>query len=462
MTAATAYEDLRARHVQDMQAGFWEAVERLDWPAEKLRAERERRLRNLLRVAKRDSPWHARRLWHIDPESFTEERLEEIPPMTKDDLMDHFDEIVTDRRLTRAGAEAHVAALTTDAYLLDRYHATTTGGSSLRRGLVLHDWEGWAEGSAGFARYIFRRFARRGEPVRKVIGAVLGAQHPMHVSSAMPQTFSDPQRTVWHRLPLTLPPGEIAQGLNEVQPEVLMGYPTVLHQLSFLAQAGTLAIAPHTIVSGAEPLLPESREAIERAWPTARLFNFWGMSEAFPAAFSCAVGRGMHLSDDLVIVEPVDVQGRRVAPGVQSAKLYVTNLYNPTPQPIIRYEITDEVTFIDEPCTCGSAHRRIEDIQGRLEDRFVYAGGITLHPIVFKSLLGRQMNILEYQVRQTPRGADVAIRSNVPVDVAMLASGMRQALEKLGLHEPQVAVTLVDRIERQQTGKLRRFVPLGG
>ncbi|MDO8388095.1 MAG: hypothetical protein Q7T13_17080 [Polaromonas sp.] len=460
MTSANDYEELRVRHVHDMQAGFWEAVERLDWPASKLRAERERRLRHLLRVAKRDSPWHARRLRHIDPESFSEEQLEEIPPMTKDDLMDNFDEIVTDRRITRAGAEAHIAALTSDAYLLDRYHATTTGGSSLRRGLVLHDWDGWAEGSSGFARYIFRRFARPGEPPRRVIGSVLGAQHPMHVSSAMPQTFSDPQRTVWHRLPLTLPLDEIAQGLNQVQPELLMGYPTMLHQLSFLANAGKLAIAPHTIVSGAEPLLPESREAIERAWPTARLFNFWGMSEAFPAAFSCATGRGMHLSDDLVIVEPVDTQGRRVAPGVQSAKLYVTNLYNPTPQPIIRYEITDEVTLIDEPCACGSAHRRIEDVQGRLDDRFLYEGEITLHPIVFKSLLGREVNIVEYQVRQTPHGADVAIRCNRPVDTAMLATGMRQALQKLGMHDPQVTVITVDRIERQQSGKLKRFVPL--
>lgn len=461
MTQATDYEELRARHIRDMQAGFWKAVERLDWPAARLRAERERRLRDLLRVAKRDSPWHAGRLRHVDPETFCEERLEEIPPMTKDDLMDNFDEIVTDRRLTLAGADAHLAALTSDAYLLDRYHASKTGGSTPRRGVVLHDWEGWAEGSSGFARHLFRH-ARPGDPGRRVVGAVIGAQHPMHVSGAMPQTFSDPQRAFWHRLPLTLPLDEIVRGLDQAQPEVLLGYPSMLHQLAFLARAGSLAIAPHTIVSAAEPLLPEIRRAIVRAWPDARLFNFWGMTEAFPAAFSCAAGRGMHLSDDLVIVEPVDARGRRVGTGVQSAKLYLTNLYNPTPQPIIRYEITDEITLIDEPCACGSAHRRIEDIQGRQDDGFVYAGGIRLHPIVFKSLLGREPNIVEYQVRQTPLGADVAIRCNGPVDAAGLAAGMRQALGQLGLHDPRVEVAPVDRIERQHSGKLKRFVPLQG
>jgi phenylacetate-coenzyme A ligase PaaK-like adenylate-forming protein len=32
--------------------------------------------------------------------------------------------------------------------------------------------------------------------------------------------------------------------------------------------------------------------------------------------------------------------------------------------PLIRYEITDPVTAINGPCACGSAHRRIADIQG--------------------------------------------------------------------------------------------------
>jgi phenylacetate-CoA ligase len=71
----------------------------------------------------------------------------------------------------------------------------------------------------------------------------------------------------------------------------------------------------------------------------------------------------MHLADDLVIVEPVDEHGDPVPPGVRSDRVYLTNLFNLV-MPLIRYEITDPVTAINGPCACGSAHRRIADIQG--------------------------------------------------------------------------------------------------
>ena len=46
-------------------------------------------------------------------------------------------------------------------------------------------------------------------------------------------------------------------------------------------------------------------------------------------AIGCFKGTGMHLSDDLVIVEPVDANGDPVPSGVRSHKVYVTNLFNP-------------------------------------------------------------------------------------------------------------------------------------
>jgi phenylacetate-coenzyme A ligase PaaK-like adenylate-forming protein len=97
----------------------------------------------------------------------------------------------------------------------------------------------------------------------------------------------------------------------------------------------------------------------------------------------------MHLSDDLPIVEPVDARGGAVSLGVRSAKVYTTNLYNPV-LPLIRYEITDEVTLLEEPCPCGSAHRLVEDIQGRLDDSFFYPGVGMIHSHVFRSRLGRE------------------------------------------------------------------------
>ena len=118
------------------------------------------------------------------------------------------------------------------------------------------------------------------------------------------------------------------------------------------------------------------------------------------------------------------------------------------------------MTVIDEPCPCGSAHRRIEDIQGRLEESFTYATGVLAHPHLFRSALGRERNILEYQVRQTPRGAAISIRCAGDVDVPRLRSVIVEGLAALGLEDPDVSIAQVDRFERQAMGKLKRFLPL--
>jgi phenylacetate-coenzyme A ligase PaaK-like adenylate-forming protein len=167
----------------------------------------------------------------------------------------------------------------------------------------------------------------------------------------------------------------------------------------------------------------------------------------------------MHLSDDLLIVEPVDGNGEAVPCGSESAKVYLTNLFNPL-LPLIRYEITDQVTLLDEPCACGSAHRRIADIQGRLDDVFTYPGGIVVHPHAFRSVLGRDAPVIEYQVRQTLRGADVLLRAHQPVDERRLARALEAELDRAGCPQPLVTVRAVEQIPRVGIGKLKRFVPV--
>jgi phenylacetate-coenzyme A ligase PaaK-like adenylate-forming protein len=246
-------------------------------------------------------------------------------------------------------------------------------------------------------------------------------------------------------------------GLNVAQPDFLVAYPSALHVLSVEARAGRLRIAPYQVLSCSEPLLPEIRAAAEEAWGV-RVGNIWGMSEGGCAGVACEHAR-MHLSEDLVIVEPVDEQGRPVAPGERAAKVYLTNLFNRL-LPLIRYEITDEVTILTEPCPCGSAHRCVADIQGRLDDVFVYDGR-RVHPHVFRSALGRRSGVVEYQVKQTPRGAQIAVRCSAPVDIDGLRGEVELALACLGLERPVVEVSAVERLERDPgPAKLRRFVPL--
>jgi phenylacetate-CoA ligase len=452
------YEVLRQKHVAELIQMMPQQLERITWSGERLRTERQERLRALVRVAKERSPWHRKRLAHLDPERLREEDLEQIPAMTKDDLMEHWDDIVTERRLSLDLVESHLSSLTTDAYLLDRYHVVASGGSSGRRGVSVYDWDAWTLSYLGFIRWLlWDRLSAPELATAPMVAATVVAQAASHMTSAQAQTFSNPMLTV-HQFPVPFPQQQIVAGLNQVKPTYLYGYPSALHQLTHEARAGNLHIAPKRIVTSSEPLLPEIRSALEETWD-APVGNWWGTSEGGPTGVSCAKGSGMHLADDLLIVEPVDGAGRPVPPGARSAKIYLTNLYNLI-LPLIRYEVTDEVALLAEPCPCGSPHRRVDDIQGRLDDCFIYKGGLTVHPLIFRSALGRERNILEYQVRQTHNGADIAARCLGDVDMHGLRRKIVQELRQLGLRDPEVSITPVERLERQAIGKLKRFLPL--
>ena len=122
----TDYEDLRQRHLADLAALLPEHGQRLRWPAERLAG--------------------------VDPDGFEEADLAGLPPMTKDDLMANWDQVVTDRRLTLELVEGHLAGVESNTYLFDELHAVASGGSTGRRGIFVFGWEAWATAYAGFVR----------------------------------------------------------------------------------------------------------------------------------------------------------------------------------------------------------------------------------------------------------------------------------------------------------------------
>ncbi|WP_433782628.1 phenylacetate--CoA ligase family protein [Actinomycetospora sp. CA-101289] len=451
-------ERLRQRHVADARRALPEHLACLDWPADRIRAVRVARLRALVQVAVERSPWHRRRLAHLDPQRLTERDLATVPPMTKADLMEHFDEIVTDPRLTRALVEEHLATATGESYLFDRYHAVASSGSSGHRGVFVHDWDAWTTYYTACFRFLLRQRrdtdAHREGPVRM---ASVAAGRPTHMSAATFRTFSDPSRFAMHRFPVTLPREEIVAGLTAAHPEILAGYPSALHQLALEASAGRLRISPDQVVVFGEPLLPEHREALAQAWAVP-VHNWWGTSEANVIGASCGRSGGLHLHDDLYVVEPVTATGAPVATGERSNGLLLTNLVNPL-LPLLRYEISDEVTLLDGPCPCGSTMRRVDDIQGRAEEGFRYADGTVVHPHVFRSRLGAEPAILEYRVHQHGEGAEVEVVHTGSLDLARLGDTLTADLQRCGVTAGRVAIVPVDHLDRGATGKLQRFIP---
>ncbi len=435
-----------------------EHLDRLTWSAERLRTERTARLRELISIAKERSSWHAHRLSDVDPQTIDEDGLRDLPAMTKDDLMAHFDEIVTDPRVQLANIDEHIASLTSDAYFLDDLHAVASGGSSGTRGVFVWGWDAWATVQLVLLRGQLQDRMR--DPVLAAnppVTMVVAAENATHFTSALAQTFTT-EAVQMHRFPISTPLREVVEGLNQVRGDSLATYPSMLATLAAEAQAGRLTIKPKRIVTMAEPLLAEIRHVAEQTW-SAPVANLWGTSEGGVTAFGCFQGEGMHLPDDLLLVEPVDAHGEPVPPGASSDKVYLTNLFNPL-LPLIRYEITDEVTLLDQPCVCGSAHRRVADIQGRHDDVFVYTKDLVVHPHLFRSVLAREPAIIEYQVSQTTSGAMISLRASGPIDAERIRQDLQAAMRRLGHPDPVITTTLTEELPRLATGKLKRFVPL--
>src|SRR5438105_2724738 len=82
-------------------------IARTRWTTDQLAAHQRDRLNTLLRHALAKSPYYRRVLG--EDAARGEVHLRELPTLTKSALMEHFDGIVTDDRLRRDKAEAHLA-----------------------------------------------------------------------------------------------------------------------------------------------------------------------------------------------------------------------------------------------------------------------------------------------------------------------------------------------------------------
>ena len=135
--ATENYAELLSNQRAAVSDGMFSAVRRLRWSRERLKAERERRLRELLAWSAQHSRFHADRLRGIDIASFTEADLPSLPIMAKAELMGEFDRVVTDPRLSLELVNRHVDHLVADDYLFDQYPRSWARAGRPARGRFL-------------------------------------------------------------------------------------------------------------------------------------------------------------------------------------------------------------------------------------------------------------------------------------------------------------------------------------
>jgi phenylacetate-CoA ligase len=463
------HEETRRRYVAEIQAFAAACGERLTWTPERRAAARDEMLRAMLRSAVDASPWHRDRLAGADIDQITSDDLSSLPTMTKSDLMENWDAIVTEPTVTLSDAQrvldAHAGG-EPFRFLHNRFLVVATGGSTGVRGVLVGD-EHWYGATLGSDFAVGRAQAAAGlMPDLDVAGTVkmarLNATSPVHVTATIPAILGGDGGTEFHVVGPGTPIGEGVDRLNRLQPHMLVGYPSMLEVYANEERAGRLHIRPSRVGAIAEPLTAEVKELVEATWGVS-VSNTYATSEGFVAK-SWGGSAQLYQPDDVVIMELVDDENRPVDSGVEASKLLLTFLHNRI-QPLIRYELTDRVSWAERPDGCPWEGQWLSPPQGRSDDVFRYGaeGEVLVHPHVFRSALLADPAILSYQVRQTAAGADIRV---VPVDSgtidsAGLARRVSVGLQRAGVTEPVVDVMAVADLEHHaQSGKLRRFVPL--
>jgi phenylacetate-CoA ligase len=429
------------------------------WPRAKLEELQQRRLAKLLDWVTQRSPFY-RELCSTfrmsQPYS-----LQDFPVMDKKTYMKHFDEIVTDRRLRLSELQKHMANVSGDDYYLNEYRLLTTAGSSGHKTVVVFNRKEWSIQEAASMR-IAAMMGVLPFSMRRPTIVTIGSPSPLHDSYRLPLSM-DTGLYRFYVLPATAPIEELVQRLNSIQPHILRGFPSMLGLLVTEQLQGRLNINPSIIAGGGEPLTSELRKQLQTAWQSS-VFDIYGTQEGL-RAMECNPGQGMHIFEDLGIVEVVDENNRSVPDGTLGHQILFTNLFSFT-QPVIRYEISDMMVLASEPCPCGQPFRRILAINGRNDDVLYLQGRagrqVAVHPVHFWNVLESFADIRQYQVVHESDG--ICLRLMYEEGNGKVARIVREQLVRklntLGVDCPSIRVELVTMLEDRSNhmGKWKNII----
>ncbi len=421
------------------------------WSRPRLLAHQARALAALRTFAYARSPFY--RKFHA---GLVDRPLEDLPVLTKAELMRNFDDVVTDPALRLGDVEEHLRRTQGAGRFAGRYTISASSGSTGQRGFFPFAPSEWGMLLAAYGRPAW--WAGLNPRLRHVI-------HPLRIAG-----FGSP--VAWHQsvqvgastrsrlapslhLDGTRPVAEAVEPLNTWQPDYLVTYASLARALADEQLAGRLRIAPRMIGVGGEVLTREARARIEGAWGKV-LYDLYGASETGILAAECERHAGLHLFEDLTVVEVVDADGRPVPAGEVGERVLVSVLFRHT-QPLIRYELSDRVRMAADPCPCGRPFRVIHGVQGRVEETLslpaAAAGRVAIDPVIFEAVLDT-VPATQWQVVQEPASLDILV-TGLAADFRdeAITAPLRRELASRGAAVPAIRVRRVAAIPRGATGK---------
>jgi len=248
----------------------------------------------------------------------------------------------------------------------------------------------------------------------------------------------------------------VAQLIERFRPSALVGVPTL-----FLALAEILhkkGIDPcqcgvKRLVCIGEPVLDQSLnlsvlgERLKEKWQ-AEVHGTYASTEMAATFVDCSYGCGGHLPPELMLVEIVNEQGQRVAPGevgeVVATPLQVTGM------PLLRFKTGDVATLYTDPCECGRNSWRVGPVLGRKNQMLKYRGTTVYPPAIFAVL----QELAEVQAFYIEVRDDYALSDQIRVVVGsrcpdLTAHHVEELLAARIRVKPEVVIRDVDAVRSQ-------------
>lgn len=290
--------------------------------------------------------------------------LEKFPVLDKEILMEHFDELVTDRSLQQKELLKFDENAEDDGEIyLGRYHVVHSSGSTGTPRYFVYDNAAW---------------------VQMLTGIIRGALWGMSMGSALKLLAEKPRilyiaatdgryggamavgdgikgvRAEQRFLDINMPLAKWSEVAGEFRPNIIIGYPSAVKILAELTDREKKPLYIRRVISCGEPLSAGLRKFLENAFH-AEVINFYGASESLALGVEQRADEGMILFDDLNVIEVVD------------GEMYVTCLYNFT-QPLIRYRISDKLVLHEAEADIDAAYpsSRSESRKVNLRSKFTF------------------------------------------------------------------------------------------
>ena len=413
-------------------------LQTLKWNREEIENHQLVKLRQLLNHAYQNVPFYKKRFdeinFDVNIKSLSD--LENIPPLTREDIQNNFDELLDKK------------------FDLSKCYKGSSSGSTGQPVFYYHDVDG---SSSGIAANYFGWFLGGWEFGQSGI-TIWGNPRVVNVewkrfTSKIKSRLFFRDKFPAYKLTETEKFNELIEILKQKNYSYIDGYTNAIYLLADYVYKKNIKLNKFKqILTTGENLQDYQRAVIENV--LGPVYDGYGCGEINGIAHQCKICKEYHIIEPHVIVESND----NISGEDGSSALLITDLTNYV-MPLIRYQNGD-MAVLASGNKCSIKYKSLHSISGRISDVIDLPGGGNLVvPSFFGSMLLKQVtNIKHYQIEKV---SDDKIIINLVLsnklsdeDYKKISDSLYEYLGKKLLWE----IKIVDKIQVSKTGKFKLLV----